>query len=436
MDLLKTNAALKKNLVLYFQVHQPKRLTNLRFFDIGATNAAYHNSMDAQIIERIARECYLPANHLLLKLIKKNPEIRVAFSLSGVIIEQFERYAPEVLKSFRELAQTGSVEFLSETYYHSLACMLPGKEFEIQVLKHAEKLYEHFGVRPSVFRNTELIYNDEVGRKISRLGYVGVITDGVERVLQGRTPNHVFQHPEQDGLKILLRNYRLSDDIAFRFAVDGKSLTADKYISWLNGLPSHEEVVTLAMDYETFGEHQKKETGIFKFMEETLTKLAKSKTFQLVTPSQAIIATKPQSVLNVPYSISWADQERDLSAWLGNEMQRDAFDTLQSLEFDVKNTNDPAILGTWRNLQTSDHLYYMSTKKGSDGTVHNYFSPYPSPYEAFINFMNVLTDFSMRVKVAKATKAGQSIFHETNPVKASVEREPQAAGSRMTMLSH
>jgi alpha-amylase len=430
MDLLKTNAAPKKNLVLYFQVHQPKRLSNLRFFDIGASSPVYLNNMDRQIIERISRECYLPTNNLLLKLIEKNPEIRVSFSISGVIMDQFELYAPEVLQSFKDLAQTGSVEFLSETYYHSLACMLPGKEFEIQVLKHAEKLYEHFGVRPSVFRNTELIYNDEIGKKVSRLGYMGIITDGVERVLQGRTPNHVFQHPEQEGLKILLRNYRLSDDVAFRFSSEGKTLTSEKYLSWLNGLPSQEEVVTLAMDYETFGEHQKKETGIFKFFEETMTKLAKSKVFQMVTPSQAMVSIKAQSVLNVPYFISWADQERDLSAWLGNEMQRDAFDTLQALEFDVKNCNNPSILETWRNLQTSDHLYYMSTKKGGDGTVHNYFSPYPSPYEAFINFMNVLTDFSMRVKVAKA---GAAVFNETPS--ANTERTPQAVGSRMTMLS-
>lgn len=432
MDSLKANAAPKKNLVLYFQVHQPKRLGNLRFFDIGANTPGYHNPIDKQLIENISRDCYLPTNALLLKLIKKNPEIRLSFSISGVIIDQFEKYAPEVLQSFRDLAATGAVEFLSETYYHSLACMLPGKEFEIQVLKHAEKLYEHFGVRPSVFRNTELIYNDEIGKKISRLGYLGVITDGVERVLQGRTPNHVFQHPDNEGLKILLRNYRLSDDIAFRFSTDGKILTSEKYLGWLNGLNSFEDVVTLAMDYETFGEHQKKETGIFKFLEETLTKLAKSKTFEMVTPSQAMVKTKTHSVLNVPYFISWADQERDLSAWLGNEMQRDAFDTLQALEYDVKNTNDPGLLETWRNLQTSDHLYYMSTKKGGDGTVHNYFSPYPSPYEAFINFMNVLTDFTMRVKVAKA---GASLFAETRPVKASVEKSTQAMGARMTMLS-
>jgi alpha-amylase len=433
MDSLKANAAPKKNLVLYFQVHQPKRLGNLRFFDIGTNEPGYYNPVDKTLIEKISRDCYLPTNALLLKLIRKNPEIKLSFSMSGVIIDQFEKYAPEVLESFRALAATGSVEFLSETYYHSLACMLPGKEFEIQVLKHAEKLYEHFGVRPSVFRNTELIYNDEIGKKISKLGYLGVITDGVERVLQGRTPNHVFQHPDIEEFKILLRNYRLSDDIAFRFSSDGKILTPEKYLGWLNGLNSFDDVVTLAMDYETFGEHQKKETGIFKFLEETLTRLAKGKTFEMVTPSQAMVKNKANSVLNVPYFISWADQERDLSAWLGNEMQRDAFDTLQAMEFDVKNSNSPSLLETWRNLQTSDHLYYMSTKKGSDGSVHTYFSPYASPYEAFINFMNVLTDFSMRVKIAKA---GSGLFGETKPSKASMEQVPQSMGSRMTMLSN
>lgn len=430
MNSLKANAAPKKNLVLYFQVHQPKRLGNIRFFDIGSGNPLYQNDLDRNIIERVSKDCYLPTNSLLLNLIKKNPDIKVAFSLSGVIIDQLEAFAPEVLASFRDLAETGSVEFLSETYYHSLACMLPGKEFEIQILKHAEKLYDHFGVRPSVFRNTELIYSDDIGRKVARLGYSGVISDGVERVLNGRSANHVFQHPDQEDLKVLLRNYRLSDDIGFRFSADGKTLSSDKYVSWLNGLSYEDEVVTLALDYETFGEHQKKETGIFKFLEETLTKVSKSNTVKLALPSEAIENVKAHSVMSVPYFISWADQERDLSAWLGNEMQRDAFDTLQSLECDVKNLNEPQMLEIWRNLQTSDHLYYMSTKKGSDGSVHNYFSPYSSPYEAFINFMNVLTDFSMRVKLLKAGK-----IEDNQAVRAALDRVPQSTGSRMTMLS-
>jgi alpha-amylase len=416
--------------VLYFQVHQPKRLNNLRFFDIGSGHHFFDDELDRQIVQRVARECYLPANELLLKVIRKNPGVCVNFSISGVILDQLEEYAPEVLSSFRELANTGSVEFFCETYYHSLACMIPGKEFEAQVLKHAAKIYEHFGVRPYIFRNTELIYNDDIARRASNLGFSGIITDGLERILGDRSPNHVFSHPREEHLKILLRNYRLSDDIGFRYIQDGKTLTAEKYISWLNALPKEDEIVNLAMDYETFGEHRKKETGIFKFLEDVLLRLAKSKTFELATASHAIKTVKAHSELSVPYFISWADQERDLSAWLGNEMQRDAFDSLVNLEFDVRNTNDEATLEQWRHLQTSDHFYYMSTKKGSDGNVHSYFSPFASPYEAFINYMNVITDFSMRLKILNAGKT-----ENNRSVRVAIQQSTQSMGSRMTMLS-
>ncbi len=426
MDLLQSNLSPRKKLVLYFQLHQPKRLSQLRFFDIGAGNSCFDEKLDCEIIQRIARECYLPTNAILKKVLKKFPEVRVAFSLSGVLIDQLEENAPEVLESFRQLASTGSVEFLAETHYHSLACMMPGKELEAQILKHVEKIDEHFGVHPSVFRNTELIYNDDIGRRISKLGFTGVMTDGLERILQGRSSNHVFQHPDQPHMKILLRNYRLSDDISFRFSSEDKTLSVDKYLSWLQALPTSDEVITLAMDYETFGEHQRKETGIFKFLEEFLTRVAKSNTFEMVTPSEAIDKLIPHSRLNVSNFISWADQERDLTAWLGNEIQRDAFDSLLKLEVEVKSIGDENLLHQWRNLQTSDHFYYMSTKKGSDGVVHNYFSPYSSPYEAFINYMNVLTDFSMRVQVLSNGRI--------DPVR--VNKLPrQTTGTRMTMLS-
>jgi alpha-amylase len=429
---LRTNAAPKKNLVLYFQVHQPKRLSTLRFFDIGAGGTCFDEALDKDIIQRVARECYLPANDMLLRLIRKHPGIRVSFSLSGVILDQLETYAPEALESFKALAETGSVEFLSETCHHSLACMMPGKEFEEQILKHAEKIYEHLGVRPTVFRNTELIYNDEIGRRISKMGYAGIIADGVERILEGRSPNHVFHHPdpEHNHFKVLLRNYRLSDDIAFRFSEGGKILTVDQYMSWLNALPQGEEVVTLGMDYETFGEHQKKQTGIFAFMEGLLAQLAASKSFRLITPAQAMTGIVPHSAVTVNRFISWADQERDLSTWLGNAMQRDAFDSLINLEFDVKNLDDAGLLEQWRNLLTSDHFYYMCTKKGSDGAVHAYFSHYPSPYEAFINYMNVLTDLSMRMQILKAGKS--------NAVRTAMapDQWSQSMGSRMTMQSN
>lgn len=328
----------------------------------------------------------------------------MAFSVSGITIDQFQEYAPEVLDSFRALADTGSVEFLSETNFHSLACLMPGNEFELQVAKHQKKILQHFGVLPKVFRNTELIYSEETATRIHNLGFEGMIIDGVDRLLHHKNAHHVFLHPVS-GLKLLPRDYRLSDDIAFRFSQNSTPLTAGQYIGWLSEIPRDEKLITLAMDYETFGEHQKRESGIFDFMESLLKGLARNKEFRFVTPTEAVQGLPSSGELRVPGFISWADQERDLSAWLGNEMQRDAFDTLIKLEQDVKMLHDKKLLNEWRSLQTSDHFYYMSTKKGSDGGVHAYFSPYPSPYEAFINYMNVLTDFALRVKILKSAGA-------------------------------
>lgn len=353
----------------------------------------------------MAANCYLPTNALLHTLIKKHPGIKVAFSISGITIDQLEEYAPEVLDSFRSLAETGSVEFLNETYYHSLACMLPGNEFELQVAKHRKKIFAHFGMLPRVFRNTELIYSNEIGERIGLLGYDGILLDGVDRVLGHQSPHHVFQHPVSEELKMLMRNYRLSDDISFRFSQNSTTLSVEQYIEWLDAIPANENVVTIAMDYETFGEHQKKESGIFDFLENLFARLAAAESYRFMTPSDAVTHIQPSATLSVPGFISWADEERDVSAWLGNEMQRDAFDSFCKLENDVKSLNDKALLHEWRTLLTSDHFYYMSTKKGNDGGVHSYFSPYPSPYEAFINYMNVLTDFGLRVKVQKSAAA-------------------------------
>ena len=349
----------------------------------------------------------MPTNTLLLKLIRKNPQIKIAFSISGITIDQLEEYAPEVLDSFRSLAETGSVEFLAETYYHSLACMMPGNEFELQIEKHQKKIRKHFGVRSNVFRNTELIYNNHIGERISKMGFKGVFTDGIDRILGNESPHHIFEHPKVEDLKILLRNYRLSDDIAFRFSQKTSPLSVNQYMTWLNAIPQNDNVINLALDYETFGEHQKKDTGIFSFLENLLKSLARKKSFRFMTPSEAIETVIPYSTLSVPTFISWADEERDLSAWLGNEMQRDAFDSLIKPEADIKSLGDNTLLKQWRTLQTSDHFYYMSTKKGNDGEIHSYFSPYPSPYEAFINYMNVLTDFALQVKINKSTAAGR-----------------------------
>lgn len=337
----------------------------------------------------------------MLKLIKKNPEIKVAFSISGITIDQLEEYAPEVLDSFRELASTGSVDFLTETYYHSLACLLPGNEFELQIIKHRKKILQHFGILSKVFRNTELVHSQETADRISQLGFKGVMIDGVDRLLTGSNRHQIFEHP-QSNLKLLLRDFRLSDDISFRFSQNQTTLTAAQYINWLSEIPADEKVINLGMDYETFGEHQKKQSGIFDFLEALLKGLTRKKNFGFMTPTEAVDDLDVSGKLSIPGFISWADQEKDLSAWLGNEMQRDAFDSLKKVEQDVKMLHDKTLLNEWRTLQTSDHFYYMSTKKGSDGEVHSYFSPYPSPYEAFINYMNVLTDFGQRVKILKS----------------------------------
>lgn len=320
-------------------------------------------------------------------------------------MDQLADYAPEVLDSFRQLAETGNVEFLAETYYHSLSCMIPGNEFELQVAKHQKTILQHLGVVPKVFRNTELIYSDEIGGRISQLGFKGVIIDGADRILGRNNLHHVFEHATGD-LRLLLRDYRLSDEISFRFSQNATPLSAAQYIGWLGAIPEGQNVITLAMDYETFGEHQKKETGIFDFLETLLVSLCRRRDFRFSTAADAL-EQAPVSRLAVPHTISWADQERDLSAWLGNEMQRDAFDSLLKLEQDVKDLLDRRLLNEWRTLQTSDHFYYMSTKKGSDGEVHAYFSPYPSPYEAFINYMNVLTDFALRIKIGKSAPVKQ-----------------------------
>jgi alpha-amylase len=390
------NKKSQKSIVLYFQVHQPVRLRPFSFFDIGNGQAHFDDGHNREVIQRVSRACYLPTNAMLLRLIAEHPEVRIAFSVSGSVIDQFREYAPEVLESFKALAQSPSVEFLGETDYHSLACLMPGDEFEIQVLDQVAKLHEHFGVRPTIFRNTELIYSDDVARRAEALGFRGILADGAERLLHQRSPHHLYQAPDSE-MKLMLRNYRLSDDIAFRYIQDGKALTTTKYMSWLSGLPAGEELVVLGMDYETFGEHHR-DSGILQFLESFLKAVARHKSFRMLTPSEVIATHSVHETLSVPHYTSWADEERDLSAWLGNDMQNDAFESLMRLEQDVRRTNDAALTDHWRKLQTSDHFYYMSTKKNADGNVHAYFSPFNSPYEAFINYMNVLQDFTLLVK--------------------------------------
>lgn len=345
-------------------------------------------------------------NELLLDAIKSSKgKVRCAFSISGSALEQFDRYAPEVLESFKALAATGSVEFLCETYNHSLASLASNEEFERQVLKHEAAVEHYLGVTPKVFRNTELIYSDSIAEQVKALGFKTILTEGARHIMGWMSPNYIYSPEGVKGVKLLLRNYSLSDDIAFRFSNRGWSewpLSSDKYIGWLKA--SEGDIVNLFMDYETFGEHQGEECGIFDFMRAVTKGIAKDPELEFVTPSRA--ATKHKSVgeLSVPEPISWADEERDLSAWLGNELQKDAYNKLYGLEEKLSILDDADLWTEYGHLQESDHLYYMCTKFFSDGEVHSRFNPYATPYEAFINYMNVLSDFIIRVDNAIAEK--------------------------------
>lgn len=391
-----------KSICLYFQVHQPTRLRQYRFFDIGKDSHYYDDFANRTILKRVARKCYLPMNELLLGAIKASKgKLKVAFSLSGSVLEQFDRYAPEVIESFQALAKTGCVEFLSETYYHSLASIGNEAEFRHQVLKHQAAIKDCFGQTPTAFRNTELVYSDAIGKLVYDMGFKTVLTEGARHIMGWRSPNYIYSNDIVEDQKLLLRNYMLSDDIAFRFGTQGV-VTADTFKEALDAAPG--EVINLFMDYETFGEHNKEESGIFEFMKALPKKVLADKQYEFVTPSEAAAKYKPVAPLSVPNAISWADEERDLTAWLGNELQADAFNKVYALGEKLAILNDPILWADYGHLQESDHFYYMCTKFFSDGDVHKYFNPYDTPYEAFINYMNVLSDFEIRVDEAIATK--------------------------------
>ena len=369
---------------------------------MGHEHYYYDDFMNESILRRIASNCYLPANYLLLDLIRKHKgNFRVTFSLTGIVIDQFRLYAPEVLASFRELAETGCVEFLAETNSHSLASLMNRERFELQVRVHREKMVEHIGYQPTSIRNTELIYSDEIGNWMADMGYKAVVTEGAKHILGWKSPNFVYCNAINPRLKVLLRNYTLSDDIAFRFSNSAWSsypLTADKYASWIKGLATSSEVINIFMDYETFGEHQKKETGIFDFLKHMPDAVIKKTPFKFMTVSEVADSYQPVSLLHVPSPISWADEERDLTAWMGNELQTAAVTKLYSMAERVAGCSSEQLQRDWVYLQSSDHFYYMSTKFFSDGAVHAYFNPYENPYQAFMNYMNILSDFEIRLK--------------------------------------
>ncbi len=421
---------MKKSICLYFQVHQPCRLRLYRFFDIGKDSHYYDDFANRTILKRVAQRCYLPMNELLLELIGKHKgAFRVAFSISGSVIEQFDRYAPEVLDSFRKLADTGCVEFLSETYYHSLASLASPAEFEHQVMKHKAAVEHYFGVTPTAFRNTELIYSDAIGSMVYDLGFKTMLTEGAKHVLGWKSPNYIYSGAKAPKLKLLLKNSSLSDDIAFRFSDRSWQdwpLTGEKYLAWIKAAAQNDEIVNLFMDYETFGEHQKAQSGIFDFMKYLPEVILNDGEFEFVTPTQAAKKHNAVAELEVPDPISWADEERDVTAWLGNELQNDAFHKLYSLTEKLSILNNEYLWSDFGHLQESDHLYYMCTKFFSDGAVHKYFNPYDTPYEAFINYMNVLSDFILRVNDAiSVSDVNFAAGKEAKAVKTAV-RKPAA----------
>ena len=382
----------------YFQVHQPYRIRNYTIFDTD--NNYFDDSKNAEICRKVANKCYLPANLLMLDLIKKyKGRFKLSYSITGVLLEQLQLYAPQVLTTFQELAATGCVEFLAETYYHSLSFLYSREEFIEQIKIHKKTIKNLFGQTPKIFRNTELIYNNQLASLIEQIGgFDTILAEGADHILGYRSPNFVYR-PPNSSMKLLLKNYRLSDVIAFRFSNRDWSewpVKADKFASWVNAVNGNGYVVNLFMDYETFGEHQWEDTGIFSFLRHLPEEILKHPDNDFKTPSEVVAAYEPVGVFDVPYTISWADIERDLSAWLGNHMQQNALTELYRLEAKIKAANNKDIIADWRNLQISDHFYYMCTKYFADGDVHKYFNPYDSPYDSYINFMNVLDNLNSR----------------------------------------
>ncbi len=394
-----------RGIVLYLHVHQPLRVRDYSIFDTAErhdyfTGDGENDRNNERVFRKVVEKSYQPMNALLEKLLARHPDFKVSFSITGTFIEQAEMWAPDILESFKRLAATGQVEIVAETYYHSLAFFYSRSEFERQVDLHKTKIRNHFGVETSVFRNTELSYNDELARWADEHGFKGILAEGWDPILEWRSPNHMYRPTGTKDIRLLLKNYRLSDDVAFRFSNQGWEqwpLTADKYNSWMNAAATDSQIVNLFMDYETFGEHQWHNTGIFDFFETFISKWIENPENTFYTPSEAIAAHQPVGEISMPRTVTWADAERDLTAWLGNSMQQEALRHLYALEDGILRTGDKELIADWRKLQTSDHVYYMCTKWFSDGDVHAYFSPYDSPYDAFLYFMNALRDIRYRL---------------------------------------
>ncbi len=395
---------MSRAIVLYLHVHQPYRIRNYTIFDA----AVNHNYFDSQsnlptnntdIIHKVSEKSYLPTNKILLDLLNQYPEFHISLSLTGTVLEQFERWAPETLQSFKDLVSTGRVEILAETYHHSLAFFYSRVEFEAQIELHRQKIESLFGQTPKVFRNTELAYNNDIAYWADKAGYKGILAEGWEKNLGWRSPNFVYRPKYTENIRLLMKNYHLSDDIAFRFGDHEWAewpLTAEKFCHWINETKDGTNF-NLFMDYETFGEHQWSESGIFEFLKNLPGEWLKNSNNTFMTISQAIDTFEPVDEIDIPETITWADTERDLSAWLGNPMQQEAIKALYEMQDSILGTHDPVLIEDWRRLQTSDHFYYMCTKWFNDGDIHAYFSPYETPYIGFINYMNAWHDIRFRL---------------------------------------
>ena len=383
----------------YFQVHQPFRLKHYTVFE--KKSSYYDEFKNASICRKVANKCYLPTNRLMLDLIKRfEGRFKISYSITGVVLEQFHKYCPEVMSTFDALAQTGCVEFLGETYYHSLSFLYSRNEFLEQVCKHSDLMESFYGKRPRVFRNTELIYNNDLAKVIESTGlFDGIITEGADHIMGHRSPDYVYRPKGCEKIKLLLKNYSLSDDIAFRFSNPQWKeypLMASKFAQWVNRVNGNGHTINLFMDYETFGEHQWEDSGIFDFMNHLPEEVLRHPDNDFKTPSEVVTAYEAMDEVDVPHIISWADTERDLSAWLGNAMQSNALHEVYQIEQKIKSRGDEKLLSDWRKMLTSDHFYYMCTKYFEDGDVHKYFNPYDSPYDSYINFMNVLDNIRKR----------------------------------------
>ena len=442
----------------YFHVHQPYRVKKYRVFDIGNDTEYFNDNSETdlnnrRIVEKVADKSYRPTNKLLKELLDRHPEFRFALSFSGTALDQFEAYTPDVLQSFQELVATGRVEILADTYHHSLAFFYSVPEFQRQVKQHEKRIKELFGVKPRVFRNTELSYRNDLAKWCEDNGYLGIMAEGWDKYLGWRSPNFVYRPAGCSKIKVLLKNYKLSDDIAFRFGNkqwENWPLSAETFASWIHAHHGDGQTVNLFMDYESFGEHQWEDTGIFDFLRAMPEMVLRHPDTSFKTPTETVMSYQPAGEYDVPDVLTWADTDRDLTAWTGNDIQRDAIAATYKMEEAVLKTKKKDLIETWRKLQTSDHFYYMCTKWSNDGDVHAYFSPYQSPYEAYIAFMNALSDLQLRVSYAnterekkESAKAGserpvsvaEEIYNETNGETTAVKDEAGSIFERASKSS-